>query len=305
MRALDRRLLLTSGAAAAVMAASGIGAHAAPVRGGKLRLGLSGGGSGDRWATSTPYGTFMQVAGVGCAFETLTEVAPDGMLRGELATFWEPLDGGKSWEFVLRKDVLFHDEQPLAVDDVIASLRRHLRSGVRTPASHMLGNVESIRKLGSGRFRIDLGSPDPGFPMKLSDPHLIIHPGVNAEAALARGTGTGLYRFRMFEAGSGFDAVRVEDHWKGGDLGWFDRVQGYLIPSKQDRISALIAGRVDAIDDPGEAARSLIGDGPRFAIRPKAGRNGIAITRTLTHGSHIGTSAPFDDGRIAQRWWFG
>ncbi|MEM6342089.1 MAG: peptide ABC transporter substrate-binding protein, partial [Pseudomonadota bacterium] len=85
MKRLDRRALFASGAAAAVLAATGI--SAAPKRGGRLRAALSGAARTDSWADPAS-GLFMRVAGQGILFDTLTEIAADGTLRSELARSW-------------------------------------------------------------------------------------------------------------------------------------------------------------------------------------------------------------------------
>lgn len=304
MNALDRRRLLTSGAAAAVLAVSGLGASASPARGGVLRLGLSGADPRDRWHGAREFGTFMRLAGVGCAFETLTEIAPDGTLRGELATGWEPLDRGRSWIVTLRPGVRFHDGEPFGAADAVASLRRHLQRRSATAASGLLSGVVRIRKIETGRLRIDLSAADADLPLKLADPHLIMHPARAADRALARGTGTGLYRLDRFEAGSGFAASRVEDHWKADRAGWFDRILGKAIGSESLRIEALLRGDVDLIDLTPSVARSLAADA-RVAVFDGAGESACTVaSRRLAQGASIGRWAPMDDGRAPQRWWF-
>ena len=59
MTLLDRRRLLTSGAAAAVFAASGLSASALPKRGGLLRAALSGASRSDGWDARRHTGLFM------------------------------------------------------------------------------------------------------------------------------------------------------------------------------------------------------------------------------------------------------
>ena len=53
MNRIDRRLLFTSGAAAALLAATGVSAQAAPRRGGRLRAALSGASRADTAAMPT------------------------------------------------------------------------------------------------------------------------------------------------------------------------------------------------------------------------------------------------------------
>jgi peptide/nickel transport system substrate-binding protein len=298
MNALNRRRLLTSGAAAAVFAASGLGAGAAPARGGHLRMGLSGATADDGFGATTPFGTFMSVAGAGLVFETLTEIAADGSLRGELATDWNSIDGARVWEFRLRRGVAFHDGQPFTADDAVASLRRHLKLGVRSPAGRLLSGVVEIRRLSADRLRIELAAPHVDFPFLLSDPHLLIHPARGWRAALGSGNGTGLYRLAGFEPGRRLTAERVAGHWKDGAAGWFDSVELMSLPDRQARIEALVQGRVDVVDDPDPHAVPVLSRMPRFAVSsvrgnghlvasPPAGlpaREAAALRAALVHG---------------------
>ena len=96
-RHIDRRALFASGAAAALLAASGVSAQSSPTRGGRLRAALSGAQRTDRFDSRQSQGLFMQVAMVGTVFDTLSEVAADGTLRGELATGWQGSPDARNW----------------------------------------------------------------------------------------------------------------------------------------------------------------------------------------------------------------
>jgi len=298
MKQLDRRRLLTSGAAAAVFAATGLVASAAPRRQGVLRLGLSGATDSDRFAAEFRNGTFMQVATVGCAFETLTEICADGSLKGELATTWEPRQGGRVWTFGLRPDVAFHDGRILRSEDVVFSLRRQSRDTGPLAGAR-------VRKLDARHVEIALEVANPDLPIRLAHPDFIIHPAEGWQNALARGLGTGLYRLDRFEAGSGFVATRVTDHWRGDGVGWFDRVIGKSLPTSEMRLAALLSGDVDAIDI--SVATCDIPPRSLAEIRLHASGGGfdIAARSDLQRPGPLGRSLACDDARITQRWWFG
>ncbi|MCX8227384.1 MAG: peptide ABC transporter substrate-binding protein, partial [Sulfitobacter sp.] len=92
---MDRRALFATGAAAALLAATGVSAVAMPKPGGRFRMALSGAQRNDSWVHGN--GLFMKVARQGLIYDTLTEVAADGTLRGELATDWQGSDDGRVW----------------------------------------------------------------------------------------------------------------------------------------------------------------------------------------------------------------
>jgi len=301
MSLLDRRRLLTSGAAAALFAATGVDAAIAPKRGGVLRLGLSGGRPEDRFYGQGGYGIFMMVAAIGCAYETLTTIGPDGSLRGELAQGWEPLEGGRVWVLTLRSGVTFHDGRALAADDAAASLRRHLRQGDGRVAPPALSAIRKVSAQGERLLRIELARPDPDLPLALADPNLIVHPAARWKEALTRGLGTGAYRMDRFEPGVGFTASRVAAHWSGDTQAWFDRIEAQCMNDPATRVRALLGGRVDVIDapaDPGFGRLEMAG------VTVCAPTPGLLCSERLAHPSRIGHRLPMDDARLTQRWWF-
>ena len=138
MTRIDRRALFASGAAAALLAASGLSVGASPRAGGSLRLAVPRDGSLARIAT-------------GAMFDTLTEVAPDGTLKGELATSWQGSADARLWSFRLQDAVRFHDGTELKPRHVVSALRGSELPGL-------------LRVEVAGRHRIELeldgGNPD-------------------------------------------------------------------------------------------------------------------------------------------------
>ncbi|MGC1494986.1 MAG: ABC transporter substrate-binding protein [Sulfitobacter sp.] len=280
---LDRRALFASGAAAALLAASGVSAGGVPRTGGRLRIALSGAARSDSWTIGD--GLFMQVARQGLVFDTLTEVAADGTLRAELATQWHTTDGGREWLFDLRKSVPFHDGSELTAKDVVASL------------APLFGTRAKITAAGKHSLQINLDAPDAGLPLLLSRPEFVIRPAHAPEA----GIGTGLYQSKSFKPGQQLLTKRVKAHYKDMEAGWFDEVELMSIPSEEVRAQALGEYLVDAVD---LTDASLLADLPDMIVLPH-GRNAVqALSRDLSHSSLVSNLRPFDNLRAAERWWF-
>ena len=117
-----RKALQYGGAAAIALSASGT-AMAAPKRGGKLRVGKAHGGTTDTLDPATFENGFT-ISLTNSMHNYLTEVGPDGALRGELAESWEASADAKTWTFKIR-DAKFHDGRKVTAKDVIASLNHH------------------------------------------------------------------------------------------------------------------------------------------------------------------------------------
>ncbi|TDK44403.1 ABC transporter substrate-binding protein [Antarcticimicrobium luteum] len=276
MTRLDRRALFTSGAAAALLAASGVSLDAAPRPGGRLRLAVPRDGSLERLAR-------------GAVFDGLTEIGPDGVLRPELAESWSGSADARRWRFDLREGVRLHDGGVLGIEDAAASVRAWEVPG--------LIRVEAERPR---TLLLELASGDPDLPFHLAAPGRIIAPAGRIDVPLREAVGTGAYRPDSAQEGRHFRARKVEDHYKQGRAGWADSIEIIVIPDAAVRAEALRDGYVDVAALP--APEGLLERG-EFRYHPSAddmalaARCGVGIPRT------IGTRAALDDERIAERWW--
>jgi ABC-type transport system substrate-binding protein len=216
----------------------------------------------------------MQVARMGLVFETLTEVAADGTLRGELATSWTTSDDAMVWTFDLRENVRFHDGTPFTSTDVV----------------HSISALGDVRALSAHRIQITLEQSDPALPFTLSNSAHIIR----AAHAPNDGIGTGLYQIRRFAAGQQLLAERVGVHWKDGQAGWFDAVELVSIPSAPVRVQAVAEYLVDGADI---ADASILGGFDDIAVW-----GGQAVSRSIMMPAALGRDV-FDDLRAPQRWW--
>lgn len=277
---LDRRALFSSAAAAALLAATGVSA-AGPTRGGRLRMALSGALRDDTWLRGD--GLFMQVARQGVVFDTLTEVAADGTLRGELATGWSSSPDARRWLFDLRQDVTFHDGKSFTAQDVVAST-----------ASFAGGAVQAV---GTYQVSFTLDHGDPRLPMRLSQPFYFIR----SAHAPDSGIGTGLYRVENFTPGQRLLATRVTDHYKGVSAGWFDEVELTSIPSEPVRGQALGEYLVDAVDLKAAGALAGLTD---ITFQPDHRHPAQAVSTDVIQPATISHLRPLDNLRAAERWWF-
>lgn len=278
---IDRRALFSSAAAAALLAASGVSAAGAPVRGGRLRMALSGALRSDDWRQGD--GLFMQVARQGLVFDTLTEVAADGTLRAELATGWQGHDSARVWQFDLRAGVIFHDGTTLTADDVVASLMP-LVDGQVTAKTAL--SVE-----------ITLNQPMRDLPLILSQPEYVIRPAHDLNGSI----GTGLYQVVRFDAGQRLLTKRVAAHYKDGSAGWFDEVELTSIPSETVRAQALGEYLVDAVDLRDARVVAQFSD---VAVLPTLARPSFAVLSEVAQPARISALRPLDNLRAAERWWF-
>lgn len=298
---IDRRALFASGAAAALLAASGVSAASLPQTGGRLRMALSGARRDDVFdprrqgpdGGQQRSGLFMQVAMVGVLFETLTEIAADGTLRGELATDWQSNADATSWEFTLRSDVTFHNGRQFTADDLV------LFQPFAHP-DHVLDTVETVTPIEPHRVRFDLHTADAHLPFKLANPQLCVLPAENTLIAIENGIGTGPYRLRKFDAGRHLIADRLDRHYKDGRAAWFDSVEIVGIASDEVRAEALRDKYVDVAD---LTHLGDLGDLEALTAVPRDGFMSCVVDDAIALPNHIGEAWPLDNLRAPQRWW--
>lgn len=289
MSGFKRRRLIQTALAAAVLGASGLAAAPARV-GGTLRAGLSGATATDSWDARTHSGGFMAAAAM-AVFDTLTEIAADGSLRGELATAWTASPDARVWTVTLRQGVRFHDGGAFTARDVLASLALH--RGGASGARPLVDSIARADRLSDHRIRFTLVAGNADFPYLLADPQLLIYPAEDTAGAMTRGIGTGLYRVTAFEPGQRFTASRVEGHYKDGQAGWFEALEFHAIHDGAARASALRSGQVDVVDRVAPSRAARLDGTPGLRLQRVAGNQfyGFAM-QTAT--------APFDALHIRQ-----
>ena len=271
MTRIDRRALFASGAAAALLAATGASLADTPKAGGTLRL-------------AVPRDDSLEKVARGAVFDTLTEIAPDGTLRGELATAWQTEENARIWSFDMRTDVVFHDGSPLLVDDVTAVLAE-------------LGRVEA---LSPDRVRLELAEANSGLPFLLADSRFVVTRDGHGVTPLHAANGTGCYRVERAEDGRHFLGRKVTGHYKQGQAGWADTLEIIVIPDARVRAEALRDGYVDVAALP---ARDDLRAVRNVRFHPSLSEMALAVATQVGMPRQIGQRDALDDGRIAERWW--
>ncbi|MDA7427654.1 ABC transporter substrate-binding protein [Primorskyibacter aestuariivivens] len=298
MTRLTRRGLLRSGAAAGMLAASGLPLQAQMKRGGRLRAGLAGANTSDNWDSRTHSDNFMQNAGNGCVFDSLTEVAADGTLIGELAESWEATPDAKTWTFNLRQGVTFHNGKPFGADDVIESLMLHTAEDSKSAAKPIVSAITEMKKITDHQVQFVLADGNADLPYLLSDYHLNIYPAGQIEEAIAKGIGTGLYQVVSFDPGVRFVGKRVDSHYKDGRAGFFDEIEFIAINDSTARMNALLTGQVDAINRIDVKTEALIKANPMVNLQEVTGNRHFTFPM-LTN------VAPFNDVNVRRALKYG
>ena len=166
-----------------------------------------------------------------------------------LATSWKPVDD-RTWEFILRKNVKFHNGASFSADDVIASMER---------AANVPNSPSSFATFTKGKkfvvvddftIRISTEKPYPFTPNDMSRISII-------DSAFLKATtedfntgvashGTGPFTLTKWLPGDVIEIARNENYWRN-PMEW-DRIIVKPIKDGTTRTAALISGDVDFIE---------------------------------------------------------
>lgn len=235
---------LTAAISPALFAASA--KAAAPQKGGRLRLGLTGGSTTD----SLDPATLASTMPVNINFQLcncLVEIDHQGNAVPELAESWEATPDASQWTFKLRKGIEFHNGKTLDAEDVINCFNYHRSEGSKSAVKSVLAPIKEIKADGKDTviFTLEAGNAD--FPFVASDWHLTIFPAGTEGPGFEKGIGTGGYMLVEHEPGVRALTKRNPNYWKEGRA-HFDEVETLHIADITARTNALRTGQIDVLD---------------------------------------------------------
>jgi peptide/nickel transport system substrate-binding protein len=221
----------------------------------------------------------------------------------KLARQWSQSEDGLTWTFVLRDGVTFTDGTPFDADAAIRNLRRDIQISPRTsPYTAMIapiafGPVVDLRKQDSRTFEIVHSSPYPLLEATMSN---FFSPMFSPASFADNGDFTGIpsstgpWRLADWQPAQTLTLERNAEYWGGAPP--LERISVRVIPDANTRVSALVAGEVDAVMELGAllpAQAQQLQSMPDFVV----GADPISITQYL----HFNCSTPpFDDPRVRQ-----
>jgi peptide/nickel transport system substrate-binding protein len=244
---IGRRSFMAGTASAGLLLGVGRRAFAAtPNKGGRLRLGLSGGSTTDSLDPAT-YASGGVLIGVWGFANNLAEVDAAGNIVPELAESWEPTDDAKTWTVKLRKGIQFSNGKALTVEDIIASYNHHRGADSKSGAKGILDSIVEIKANGNDTVVFELKDGNADFPFVTADYHLVIYQAKDGGIDWQSGIGTGGYTLENLDPGVRMTLKRQPNYWKA-DRAHFDEVEIIYIANSAARQNALVTGEVDVID---------------------------------------------------------
>jgi peptide/nickel transport system substrate-binding protein len=314
-RGLSRRALLRGGAAAGITvatggilaacggsgkssnAATGAGSEAqaggaaegAARTGGRLRVGIIGGGASETLDFNQALAE-MDTARALNLFEGLTDFDPDGKSYNVLAEELSPNADASVWTVKVRPDVEFHNGKKLSADDVIFSLKYMLDPKNKAQGAGSLTGLKpaNIRRKDAMTVELRLDAPNAFLSDVLGD---------RAVKIFAEGTdfkqpvGTGPFKFQSWKRGDRSLFVKHDAYWDGAPN--LDELELVSISDANARVNALRAKQIDGLSQADLTLVDSISGDPALALLEKVGGQYTALYVDST-------AKPFTDNNVRQ-----
>lgn len=180
-------------------------------------------------------------------FEGLTRIDRNGNVRPLLAKSWNISKDGRTYTFILRKNVFFHNGHRLTPKIVEFSLKRLAFGVPKNPNKELFSDIESIQPIDPDKIIIKLSEPNPFFISNLGLPSaVIVHPDSITTNHL-HPVGTGPYRFVEWVKNDHISMEAYKYYW--GKAPAIRHASFIFTPSRIQIESALAEGLVDGYSD--------------------------------------------------------
>ncbi len=239
---------------------------AGPQKGGTIRVGIQGGGSGDSLDPAVAANATMTMI-LRMWGEPLVELAAGGGLDGKVAESWRSSPDARIWTFKVRQGMTFSNGKPVTAEDVLATIERHSGEDTKSGALGLLRDIKSMSVDGD-EFTLELGSANADLPYLMADYHLIIQPNGGKDDPTAC-IGTGPYVLKSADMGVRLVFERNDNHWNGD--GNASTIELIVINDDTARVAALQSGQVDMVDRIPPRTAGLVDRAPNITVRKTSG----------------------------------
>ncbi|WP_369791965.1 ABC transporter substrate-binding protein [Tenacibaculum sp. 47A_GOM-205m] len=194
-------------------------------------------------------------------YNGLVELDDSLQVQPSIAKNWTISEDGKTYQFHLRNDVLFHKHELFGKDstrNVIAkdfeySFNRLLDKNVASPGGWVLQNVANFKAESDSVFTINLKQPFPPFLGLLAMKYCSVVPKEAVDyfgnEFRANPIGTGPFHFKLWVENTKLvlrkNPLFFEEDEKGNQLPYLEAVAVTFLPDKQSEFLQFIQGNID------------------------------------------------------------
>jgi len=249
-------------------------------------------------------GTIFNLGAMGCMFDNLIRHDPrDGgkTIIPDLAHSWQIAKDGKTYTFLLRDDVQFHDGAQLTAEDVKATFDRIVKppQGISIPRSILFKAVSDINARDKYIVEFKLSEPRPvNFMMSAiaSGWNVIVRKKTLEDSRydlrkVQVYPGTGPFRSVKYTENELWAMEKNKNYWNK-ELPYLDGIEFYhVLPFSPEMASAILANRVDYVfaTDPGTFRKATT----------TQGMSAETHYQSVVHATWINNKRkPFDDPRV-------
>jgi peptide/nickel transport system substrate-binding protein len=180
----------------------------------------------------------------------------------------------RTWQFKLRKDVVFSDGSSLTAEDVAYSFNR-LKSDPASQQASTFSNVESITATDPTTVEVRTKNPDAAFVTRLNNRVILSkahYDKLGKDAGDRQPLGSGPYLLKELVPGQRFVLTRNPKYWGPYKSAW-EEVVFRPIPEAEPRVTALLNGEVDLIAEvPSQNIDRVNGGGNAQVISTRGNR---------------------------------
>ena len=193
-------------------------------------------------------------------FSTLVKMDDSMNVSPLIAKDWSILDSGRTYKFILRDDIYFHDHdvfidgkgRKVIASDFVFSFNRLLDSEISSPGAWTLNNVLEFYAIDDSTFVINLKDPFVPFISMLSMQYFSVVPYEYANNTKFRShpIGTGPFKFQYWKEGVKLVLRKNSNYFeydKDIRLPYLDAISITFAKDKQSEFLSFLHGDLDMI----------------------------------------------------------
>ncbi len=181
-------------------------------------------------------------------FDSILFPASDGTAQPNLAEKCEPSADYTVYTCTMRKDVVFHNGEPLNADAVVFTVETLRNPDIAYPFPGE--DVVSVEKVDEYTVNFNLKAPNPKFDYTTLAFYEVLPPQyikeIGWDAFLEKPVGTGPFLFKEWVKGSHLIGTANPNYWRKG-YPLVEEIEFKFISESSTRLAALQSGEVDII----------------------------------------------------------